>query len=154
MSRLRRQGKCAGEERAGTRRQGVAVRGTGKGGVCPGRAAFAKAKKLWKNQRAVSFRAKRGISLWFGRIGGDKQSEIPRFARNDKRRERPMPASGRPLHLLAEFSPTPTRGNPINLGPPGRRVNQQGVEAASWGVPGFPSSPPRWLFPVADRALA
>ena len=29
---------------------------------------------------------KQGISLWFGRIGPDKQGEIPRFARNDRRR--------------------------------------------------------------------
>jgi hypothetical protein len=28
--------------------------------------------------------AKRGISLWFARMEADKQSEIPRFARNDR----------------------------------------------------------------------
>jgi len=29
---------------------------------------------------------KRGTSLWSDRIGPDKQDEIPRFARSDKRR--------------------------------------------------------------------
>jgi hypothetical protein len=32
----------------------------------------------------LSLRAKRGILLWLGHIEGDKQSKIPRFARNDR----------------------------------------------------------------------
>jgi hypothetical protein len=57
---------------------------TGRGaGSLPRPVGVPPAEKMRRIQSAVSFRAKREISLWAGRRGDDRQSEIPRFARND-----------------------------------------------------------------------